>query len=445
MAGWDMGIARTIVDVGMSLGANETQLLAALSTALVESGMQNVSHGDRDSLGVFQQRPSMAWGTPQQVQDPTYAARAFFTGAGTNRGALAYSDWSGTPGQLAQRVQRSAFPERYDQRLGEARQILDQLRSGAGQQVGAAQEQGRWQRQSRDPFDAQRTVNGVLQALSEQVRSGGLGSRIPGLDEDLNATRAPGGVDRAGTPEWWAPNPQEGGAVGGEEAMQALADQLGRGIEDVRAMMDQLDQGSYLQFPGEQGQTADQMERAIKQSGSSPLAWGGHSNGRIPLAELTEVAPGQRLRSDAAAAYEAMRRAAAAEGVTIAAPTDTYRDYEGQVSVRRRKGHQVATATPGTSVHGWALAIDQPGDKARQWIQRNGARYGWVWPEWAQRKGTKSYEPWHFEYRGGGAPQPHSATPRADAAAPTPRQMRPRRSTLPSTSRTAGSQWKGRV
>lgn len=118
--------ARIIVAVGNEAGANANQLLAAIEAALVESGLRNLNYGDRDSLGLFQQRPSQGWGSQSDVVDPYYAARAFFLGAGTNRGALQVSQ-GGTAGELAQRVQRSAFPLKYDQREADALGILAQL------------------------------------------------------------------------------------------------------------------------------------------------------------------------------------------------------------------------------------------------------------------------------------------------------------------------------
>ena len=123
--------AEIIINVGNQHGATEKHLLAAIEAALVESGLRNLNYGDRDSLGLFQQRPSQGWGTQAQVMDPYYAANAFFVGAGTNPGALEVNQ-SGTAGQLAQRVQRSAFPSRYDQRERDALQILAQLGAGVG-------------------------------------------------------------------------------------------------------------------------------------------------------------------------------------------------------------------------------------------------------------------------------------------------------------------------
>lgn len=118
--------AGIIVSIGSSLGANSKQLLAAIEAALVESNLVNVRFGDRDSLGLFQQRPSQGWGSQSQVLDPYYSANAFFVGAGTNRGALQVSQ-AGSAGAIAQRVQRSAFPGKYDQRESEATKILAQL------------------------------------------------------------------------------------------------------------------------------------------------------------------------------------------------------------------------------------------------------------------------------------------------------------------------------
>jgi hypothetical protein len=101
---------------------------AAYKAALVESNARNVRHGDRDSLGVFQQRPSQGWGTPEQVTDPHYAARQFVTRAV----ALEKKGFKGTSGQLAQAVQRSAFPERYDQRAAEATALQRAAAGGRG-------------------------------------------------------------------------------------------------------------------------------------------------------------------------------------------------------------------------------------------------------------------------------------------------------------------------
>ena len=81
--------------------------LAAFEAAIVESGVQNLPYGDRDSLGAFQQRPSAGWGSPAQILDPVYASTQFVTRAIRANGGQ-------SAGQLAQDVQISAFPDRYD-------------------------------------------------------------------------------------------------------------------------------------------------------------------------------------------------------------------------------------------------------------------------------------------------------------------------------------------
>lgn len=135
---------------------------------------------------------------------------------------------------------------------------------------------------------------------------------------------------------------------------------------------------------------------------SSVHAWGDYQNGRIPKEALEEIGQGShRLRAEAAQAWKQMRADAAAAGITLSL-TDSYRTYDQQVALRRSKGHLVATADPGTSVHGWGDAVDAnvKDPKALAWLNANGPRYGWIWPKWAQRAG-KSYEPWHREFVGG--------------------------------------------
>ncbi|WP_338145804.1 heavy metal transporter [Streptomyces scabichelini] len=100
--------AATISVVGTNRGMPERAVTIALATALQESGLRNIDHGDRDSLGLFQQRPSQGWGTETQIMDPTYAASEFY------EHLAKVPDYSGLPLTVAaQRVQRSGFPEAY--------------------------------------------------------------------------------------------------------------------------------------------------------------------------------------------------------------------------------------------------------------------------------------------------------------------------------------------
>lgn len=111
--------AAAIVATGRQLGVPERGLWVALATALQESGLRNLDYGDRDSLGLFQQRPSQGWGSPAQVRDPRYAATQFFTRL------IDVPDWTSMPlWQSAQTVQRSAFPLAYAKWEQEAADIL---------------------------------------------------------------------------------------------------------------------------------------------------------------------------------------------------------------------------------------------------------------------------------------------------------------------------------
>lgn len=113
--------AAMIIRIGTELGVPDRGIAIALATAMVESELRNVTWGDRDSLGLFQQRPSTGWGTGAQVQDAERATRAFYGGphdpnGSTTRGLLDIPGWEGLPfTQAAQAVQISAFPDRYGQ------------------------------------------------------------------------------------------------------------------------------------------------------------------------------------------------------------------------------------------------------------------------------------------------------------------------------------------
>ena len=94
----------------------------AMATALQESKLINYTHAvDHDSLGIFQQRPSSGWGSPSQIERPTYAAYAFY------RVLVQYQSSWGCLTCAAQMVQRSAFPGAYAQHEQFATQIVNIL------------------------------------------------------------------------------------------------------------------------------------------------------------------------------------------------------------------------------------------------------------------------------------------------------------------------------
>jgi len=114
--------AATIAAVGKRKGMSDHAVTVALAAALQESRLRNLDYGDRDSVGLFQQRPSQGWGTPAQLTNPRYAATSFY-------GALAE-----VPGwetmdvtEAAQHVQRSAAPDAYARWEPEARVLAQAL------------------------------------------------------------------------------------------------------------------------------------------------------------------------------------------------------------------------------------------------------------------------------------------------------------------------------
>ncbi|MFC5074174.1 C40 family peptidase [Kitasatospora cinereorecta] len=100
--------AKTIQATGVAMNVPARGQVVALATALQESGLRNLTYGDRDSLGLFQQRPSQGWGTANEILDPVHASTKFY------EGLKKVSGWQSlSVTQAAQAVQRSGFPEAY--------------------------------------------------------------------------------------------------------------------------------------------------------------------------------------------------------------------------------------------------------------------------------------------------------------------------------------------
>lgn len=127
---WDsgqVGNAAAIVTTGARLGLPARGWVIAVATAMQESTLRNLAGGDRDSVGLFQQRPSQGWGSPAQLQDPVYASEKFF-------GKLAtISGWQTMPlTDAAQAVQVSAFPDAYAKWEASATQLVTAIADTAG-------------------------------------------------------------------------------------------------------------------------------------------------------------------------------------------------------------------------------------------------------------------------------------------------------------------------
>lgn len=113
----------------MTRGMPQRIRLALMEAALVESSLRHLNYGDRSSMGILQQRPDYGWGpyipgvrgVRADIRDFLRRARP----ANRQMGA-------GNAGELAQTVQRSAFPERYQERAAEARSLLDRFREAGG-------------------------------------------------------------------------------------------------------------------------------------------------------------------------------------------------------------------------------------------------------------------------------------------------------------------------
>jgi len=112
--------AEDILNEGASRLVPRKLLVCAIMTSITESSLINVPFGDRDSIGLFQQRPSQGWGTVQQILNPKYSAGKFFDSAVQVQRSNPSIDY----GDLCQAVQRSAFPDRYAKHRTEAERIV---------------------------------------------------------------------------------------------------------------------------------------------------------------------------------------------------------------------------------------------------------------------------------------------------------------------------------
>lgn len=182
--------AAAIAQVGRELGATDRDIQTALMASLVETQLRNLDYGDRDSVGLFQQRD--AWGSFEDRMDPAKSARMFFLGGGAGQeGLLDIPNRESRPmGDLAQDVQVSAFPERYAEREAEAERIMASLRGGGGTTTSGSYE-------GKDPYDLTevdgKTVN-YLTAAALDAAKAEFGGELSLMQGSYNA----GGVAASG-------------------------------------------------------------------------------------------------------------------------------------------------------------------------------------------------------------------------------------------------------
>ena len=208
-------------------------------------------------------------------------------------------------------------------------------------------------------------------AVAEAGSTGGpAGSTLPTRPGTAGTLSAPAMLGRA-APAWWE-NPTAVAALTGVAAPSSAG------------------------TSGAHAPTAVGSGRALVDAQGVPVALRAHGNGRVPASALSEVGglDGHRLWTPAARSLEALRAAAARDGVRIGV-TDSYRPYDVQVDLARRKGlysQGGLAAVPGTSDHGWGIAVDLDlDDRAQAWMRTHAGRYGFV--EDVPR------EPWHWAYR----------------------------------------------
>lgn len=130
-----MANAATIAAVGIRRGIPYRGIVIALATAFQESKLENLAGGDRDSVGLFQQRPSQGWGTAKEISDPRYAATRFYNALLRVKGweTMRVTD-------AAQKVQRSAYPEAYEKWADESEVLAGALAGRVHQAVSCTPE-----------------------------------------------------------------------------------------------------------------------------------------------------------------------------------------------------------------------------------------------------------------------------------------------------------------
>lgn len=275
---YDPNVARQIIDIGRQRGLSPREIVAALSTGLVESGLQNIRHGDRDSVGVFQQRPSQGWGSVDQIMDVGYSAGKFYD-------AISQFDKEGISGaELAARIQRPAaqYRGRYAERWAEAEAIFRELSGGGDPAAGGAVDVGGEQVDSADLW---RTI---LSTLSDQV-AGGQRAPFADLLEGLEAT--PDGVDDG---QGMVDLP---GAMTGADAEAAIAEAMTRWTEQVPIEGDEADlallDGAGLPQGVGGGGAGQSLVEAASQYIGTPYVWGGTTSAGLDCSGLVQLAARQ--------------------------------------------------------------------------------------------------------------------------------------------------------
>ncbi|OEU85490.1 hypothetical protein DB35_14490 [Streptomyces abyssalis] len=216
--------AATITAVASQRGLPERAVTIALATAMQESALRNIEHGDRDSLGLFQQRPSQGWGSVRQIQDPVYSTGKFYDHL------VQIPGYSRLPLTVAaQRVQRSGYPQAYAKHETHASLLTAAL---TGRRAAAFN-------CTTGPAGGDGKAGSATQLRQRLVREFGNGV-LPGQEAGTPApSTGKAGLD--GSPE----RPRQPGAEDGKAALRA-SDEVSRAAAG--------DESSQVRIPVRRGQ-----------------------------------------------------------------------------------------------------------------------------------------------------------------------------------------------
>jgi D-alanyl-D-alanine carboxypeptidase len=192
-------------------------------------------------------------------------------------------------------------------------------------------------------------------------------------------------------------------------AFPGLPDAAGKGVKALRVVPSaELSESTPLMLAAPRTVLVSRASRAGQRAvlpGCSGVARTTNApNGQLPSTELCTLwNPKHRLRADAAVALAKLNIAYKQHFGNNICLTDSYRTLASQVRLRSAKPG--LAAVPGTSEHGWGLAVDMCDGVEKgassprwQWLRENSADYGWDNPAWAQPGASSQYEPWHWEY-----------------------------------------------
>lgn len=270
--------ATTIYQVGRKMGMSTRDIQIALITAMQESRLRNLRYGDRDSQGLFQQRPSQGWGSVAQVTDPVYASKKFYStlrGLGERRYRMSMT-------QAAQAVQRSAYPDAYAKHIGLVRSIFPSVASRAGAKV--TDMDGR-------PYgvgNAFQPMDSTARGFDPQTISLGTPelSSLDTANEGISTVDVSPLAANYGTPQEQAPLPGMPAAPlpSGGQAPPAWATPIGYGTNQGL-----MDSGAFGPARGLDGWRRAVVDAAESRLGD-PYVWGGTRPGAFDCSGLIQWA-----------------------------------------------------------------------------------------------------------------------------------------------------------